>query len=122
MMRRVILETPFKGSAVSPVEAWWNRWRNRIYARRCLRDCLDRGEAPFASHLLYPQVLHDSWDDERAQGIAAGLAWLQVADATVVYTDRGMSEGMRTGIAAAIREGLPVEYRSLWSVDDVPPP
>lgn len=39
----VLLESPYAGY----VE------RNLAYARACARDCLLRGEAPFASHLLY---------------------------------------------------------------------
>lgn len=104
-MRRVILESPFAGD----IEA------NITYARRCLRDSLLRGEAPIASHLLYtqPSVLDDTKLDERQRGIEAGLAWKVVAEATVVYTDRGVSEGMRYGIEAALFAGLPVEYRRI---------
>jgi hypothetical protein len=87
---------------------------NRVYARHAMLDCLLRGEAPFASHLLYPQVLHDSWQEERTMGIAAGVAWVGVADATVVYVDRGISAGMEQGIAEAKRAGLAVEYRSIY--------
>lgn len=106
MRRLVILESPYAGD----VEA------NLAYARRCLRDCLERGEAPFASHLLYtqPGVLDDTNPDERWWGIDAGLDWGLVADATVVYTDRGISEGMREGIRRAeLVESRPVEYRTL---------
>jgi len=71
------------------------------------------GEAPFASHLLYPQVLNDSLESERALGIVLGLVWGLRAAATVVYVDRGISEGMRLGIAAAREAGRPVVYRSL---------
>jgi hypothetical protein len=46
--------------------------------------------------------------------IAAALAWLGVAEAAVVYTDRGISAGMREGIEAAARAGLAVEYRSIY--------
>lgn len=104
-MRLVILESPYSGD----VDA------NVAYARRCLHDCLARGEAPIASHLLFtqPGALDDNVPEERAAGIAAGLAWVLVADATVVYTDRGTSSGMRHGIAAAERAGKPVEYRSI---------
>jgi hypothetical protein len=107
-MRRVIVETPYAGNL-------WQRWRNRRYARRCLHDCLRRGEAPFASHLLYtqPGVLRDGVALERKLGIEAGFAWGERADATVVYTDRGISRGMLAGIEAAERAGRPVERRRL---------
>jgi hypothetical protein len=110
-MRRVIVESPFAGKP--GWWQWWHRWRNRIYARRCLLDCLTRGEAPFASHLIYPQVLDDGVVNERVLGIAAGLAWGEAADATVVYVDRGISAGMRQGIEAAKTAGRVVEYRHL---------
>ena len=104
-MRMVIVESPFAGD----VEA------NQKYARACMADCLKRGEAPFASHLLYtqPGVLDDTKPEERAKGIAAGFEWRAAADLTVVYVDRGMSGGMREGIAHAKNTGCPVEYRSL---------
>lgn len=105
-MRRVILESPFGGSA-------WQRWRNRRYARACLLDALKRGEAPLASHLLYTQVLDDTDPNERLLGIAAGLSWLKDADATVVYVDRGISKGMRQGIENAQALNKPVEFRKL---------
>lgn len=112
-MRRVILESPYAGTSL--IFGWFQRWLNRCYARRCVRDSLLRGEAPIASHLLYtqPGILRDGIQDERRHGIKAGLAWGGVANATVVYTDRGTSNGMMQGIMAASRCGRPVEYRSL---------
>lgn len=104
-MRRVILESPYAGDVAANVE----------YARRCVRDSLLRGEAPIASHLLYtqPGVLNDDIPVERQHGIDAGLAWRAVADASVVYTDRGISKGMQYGIEAAESAGLVVEYRAI---------
>lgn len=104
-MRRVILESPYAGD----VEA------NVAYARSALRDCLLRGEAPIASHLLYtqPGVLDDLIPDERALGINAGLVWGSLAEATVVYADRGISRGMQYGITRAEDEGRPVEFRTI---------
>lgn len=74
-----------------------------------------RGEAPIASHLLYTQdgVLNDDIPEERAHGVDAGLAWRTVAEASVVYTDLGISKGMEYGIAAAKAAGVPVEFRTL---------
>lgn len=103
-MRLVILESPYAGD----VEA------NVAYARACVRDSLLRGEAPIASHLLYtqPGILDDRDPTERQHGIEAGLAWRAVAQASVVYTDRGISTGMEYGIAAARAAGVPVEFRT----------
>lgn len=77
------------------------------------RRALARGEAPIASHLLYPQVLDDADPFQRQQGIAAGLAWAAVADATVVYLVHGISAGMQQGIEHAEALGRPVEWRHL---------
>lgn len=119
--RLVILESPYAGDVAA----------NVAYARACLADCLARGEAPIASHLLYtqPGVLNDGVPDERARGIEAGLAWGRRADATVVYVGRGMSRGMEQGIARARAEGRPVELRTLpalsslraWAAEHLPP-
>lgn len=104
-MRLVIVESPFAGD----IE------KNTAYARRCVRDALGRGEAPIASHLLYtqPTILDDNVPDERQWGIAAGLAWRRVADASVVYTDLGISRGMEYGIKAAQLAGMEIEYRTI---------
>lgn len=104
-MRLVILESPYAGE----VEA------NVAYARAAVRDSLARGEAPIASHLLYtqPGILDDLVPDERAQGIAAGLAWRTKADAAVFYVDRGWSRGMLEARALYDREGKPYEERTL---------
>lgn len=102
-MRRVTIESPFAGD----IEA------NLEYARACLRDSLERGEAPFASHLLYTQVLDDGDSVLRKRGMEAGFAYSAVADAIVVYVDRGVSPGMNEGIERARAFGVPVEFRSL---------
>jgi hypothetical protein len=102
-MRLVILESPYAGD----VE------RNTLYARRALKDSLMRGEAPIASHLLYPQVLDDLIPSERQLGMDAGLAWRKVAEATVVYQDYGISPGMEYGMQLAQERGIPIEYRRI---------
>lgn len=110
-MKIVILESPFAG----------NIKRNIEYARRCVKDCLLRGEAPMASHLLYtqPGILDDNIPKERELGINAGLEWRKVAEASVVYTDYGISKGMEYGIKAAEEAGIPVKYRSLFALKDL---
>lgn len=104
-MRLVIVESPLSGDVP----------RNIRYARACMRDALMRGDAPFASHLLYAQegILDDLKPDERGLGIVAGFEWGRAAEATVVYTDLGISAGMKLGIQDAELSRRPVEYRKL---------
>lgn len=106
-MRRVILESPFAGQTAKEQQ------RNLDYTLRCMAHSIGLGEAPFASHLLYPQVLNDTNPVERLQGIEMGLTWGEVADATVVYEDYGISRGMRLGVEAAMRERRQVIYRKI---------
>ena len=109
-MKKVILESPYAGDIILNIE----------YARACVRDCLLRGETPFASHLLYTQegILNDEIPEEREHGINAGFVWREVSEATVVYTDLGVSRGMLYGIEHAHKLEHPVELRTLggkWS-------
>lgn len=109
--RLVILETPYRGNNYEGLE------ENVKYARECVRDCLLRGEAPVAFHILYTQegIANDKNPEERKKCMDAANEWAKKADATVVYTDRGISEGMKAGIELAKKEGRVVELRSLRS-------
>lgn len=102
-MKLVVIESPYSGD----VEA------NVAYARKCLLNSIERGECPIASHLLHTQVLDDDDYSQRTRGIAMGHAWTTKCDKVVVYTDLGVSEGMKRGIDAALHFGKPIEYRSL---------
>lgn len=107
-MNRVVLESPFAGD----IE------KHRAYAKACVKDCLSRGEAPIASHLLFtqPGILDDDKPEERKLGVAAGHAWTCKADKVVVYEDYGISTGMQKGISRAIQAGIQVEYRVLSEI------
>lgn len=109
MMMRVIIESPYAGQVI----------RNLTYLRAAMADCLSKGEAPFASHALYTQdgVLDDTKPIERLKGMQAGQAWYEVAKRCIVYTDLGISDGMKRGIETASKVGLIIEFRSLegWS-------
>ena len=103
--RLVVIESPLAGNVAL----------NVAYAKAAMMDCFDRGEAPFASHLLYaqPGLLDDADPIERGRGIMAGIAWGEWANRCAVYTDLGISSGMGLGIANAEANGIPVEYRTL---------
>lgn len=104
-MKKVIIESPFAG----------NIELNLKYLRACMRDCLLKGETPYASHALYTQdgVLDDLILEERELGISAGFVWREVADLTAVYTDLGISDGMIWGIDHAKSIRCPIEFRKL---------
>lgn len=101
----VVVESPYAGD----IE------KNKRYLRACMRDCILRGEAPYASHGLYTQegVLCDEVPDERKMGIEAGFAFRARLQKTVVYTDLGYSTGMKFGIKHAEEINHPIEYRTL---------
>ncbi len=108
-MRLVVLESPY--SLEGKIE------RNVHYAKLCVLDCLKRGEAPIASHLLYahPEVLDDTKPLERALGMIAGRAWYRVCDAVVLYTDLGTSNGMQIALdlLRKMQPHTPFELRTL---------
>ena len=106
--RRVVVETPFSGDVK----------RNIAYMRACLRDCFfEYNEAPFSSHGLYTQrgILDDNSPEERRIGIEAGFEIVRDFDASIVYSDLGISGGMKLGIEEAGKRGRKVEYRTLGS-------
>lgn len=105
---KVQLESPFGAPSRTGIIT------NVAYALIAMRDSLERGEAPFASHLLYTQMLDDRNPHERAEGIEAGLVIGNNADLTAVYTDLGISRGMEYGIERAKREQRPIVYRELF--------
>ena len=108
-MKLVYIESPFNGGTGSLTA------RNVYYARLCVRDCLKRGEAPYASHLFFTQagILNDNIQEERDLGITAGQAMGDRFDLRVVYEDFGISKGMQYGIERALKLGQPIEHREL---------
>ncbi len=102
---RTIVESPFAG----------NVEKNLAFLRAIMRDCLLKGEAPYASHGLYTQagVLDDNNPEERRLGIEAGLAWSDVAQKISVYSNYGLSDGMKLGIERHKKNGKIVEVKLL---------
>lgn len=102
-----MIESPFGSKDPAIVE------ENKKYLDQCIADSLELGEAPYASHKLYPGALDDNIPLQREKGMAAGFAWGEKAEYVAVYVDRGISNGMVEGIKRAEANGLHVEFRSL---------
>lgn len=107
-MIKVVLESPYAG----------NIERNIRFARKCMRDCIMRGEAPIASHLIYTQdgILNDDIDIERSLGIAMGLTWAKEADYAVFYTSKGWSTGMKSAKEFYDTIGMPYVIRDVMFI------
>lgn len=123
VLLRVVIESPLRGAVPSWCPTWaapvferWGRWRNHRYALACMRDSLRRGEAPYASHVMFDRrgLLNDAAPDERIRGMRAGFLWGQAGALRAVYCDRGITDGMRAGIASA-PAGQAVTYRWLYA-------
>ena len=111
MNRIIILESPYAGDVS----------RNVHYARRAMRDSILRGEAPFASHLLYtqPGILNDKLEFERTLGINLGYSFWKNADRMVVYIDYGISPGMKKAVELWSVRGIPIEYRKIGKAESL---
>jgi hypothetical protein len=87
-----IIESPFAATTRAQQEA------HEAYLREALRDSLNRGEHPYASHAYLPLVLNDGDHAQRRRGLQAGhsltRALLQSGARWVFCIDHGVSAGM----------------------------
>ena len=102
-----IIESPYKATP------YYTEEQHRLYLLHCIEDSVRRGEAPFASHHLLPEVLDDDDAYERAVGIRCGFAWGVNAHLIAVYQDFGLSQGMRDAIKYYTNLQKPIEWRKL---------
>lgn len=126
-MRLAIVESPFAGKGETKRLRDIQTLRNTVYARACMHDSLERGEAPLASHLLYTQagILDDTKIEERIKGMEAGYEWMRamandgrfaedaLKPVVAFYTDLGWSEGMNEALGRVQKLGLEMEERKL---------
>lgn len=114
-LQKVVLESRFSASDTKGLVL------NKKFTLACMRDCFLKGEAPYASHVIYahPHFLDDFVATERALGMHAGFLWGDLAVKTIVYTDLGISTGMQMGIEHAKKVNRPIEYRELGFIPEV---
>lgn len=108
LSRIVIIESPFAGDMEN----------NRQYAINACADSFRRGEMPFASHLLYPQILNEMKKEERELGIQAGYKFWLLAKCIAFYIDRGWSPGMLRAKERASNLGYIIEERTIERNDN----
>jgi len=111
--RRIFVASPLRADGAHGLYAIMQTMSHLDYMRDCVARVLDDGNAPFAPHGFYTYWLNDDVPADREAGIRAGSAWLLAAHEVHVFTDMGISEGMRAEIALAESEGIPVVMRTL---------
>lgn len=106
-MQLVVIESPFKGKNDE------QRALYKFYLAAAMLDSLRRGEAPFASHALYPQFLDDNIPEHRALGLACGKRFLACCELVAFYVDHGISPGMQEALDYASKYNIHHEFRYL---------
>ena len=105
--------------------------RNINYAIMAVKDaCANHGEAPYASHLIHTQLVHngehgyvhdgivDEYDLGRARVIERTNAIRRRCDKMVFYVDFGWSRGMRDALDFAEANDIPTEERRIRETFD----
>ena len=93
--RKVYVASRYAGDVEANVKA----------AIRYCRLVIDRGYMPIASHLLYPQILHDDDPVERELGMLFGLALLRDCDEVWVFGE------VSPGVAREVEEAKRLQKR-----------
>jgi len=103
----VIIESRYAAKTAEGLIRNWN------YLRFAIADSISRGEAPFASHGFFTQMLNDRSPEARKLGLRLAVEFIKRADAMAIYTDYGWSRGMRAGARWAVRFDLPLTERKI---------
>lgn len=110
-MKRVFICSPYAGDIT----------RNVAIAQEICRDVIADGHAPFAPHLLYPQILDDADPAARETGMTCGLAFMETCHEVWAYVRDGVSPGMQRELDHAKSLGLPVvelTYQVIWQCEN----
>lgn len=108
--KAAVIITPFAAEDYSKAAAV------KRYGDRCIKDSVQRGESPVASHLFYYDVLNVKNPIERDIGLLSQLTWIPKCDIVVVYVDFGITPAMRVAINVAQLKSKKLEFRTIGSV------
>jgi len=77
-------------------------------AKQFSREIIMQGHIPFTPHIYFTLFLDELNEQERNQGISAGLEWLKLCDEIWIF-DKEISEGMQKEIDFAIKNNIKVK-------------
>lgn len=114
-LKMVVLETRFVSKDIKTMIMY------RKFTLACIRGCLKRGEALYASHMMFAETntLDEFSAEELTLGMVAGFLWSNQATKTVVYTDLGIGKGIAKGIETAKLNSKEIEYKTLGWIPTV---
>lgn len=101
-MKKVYICSPYRAKDGAELD------RHIDYAQELTKQAIDEGLAPITPHLYMTQCLDEEKPQERAAGMAAGLALLKSCDYVIAGVRYGISEGMSREIQTAERLGIEV--------------
>ena len=101
-MKKVYICSPYRAKDGAELD------RNIDYAQQLTRQALEAGLAPITPHLYMTQCMDDKKPEERARGMAAGLALLKGCDFVIAGVKYGITEGMDREIHTANMLGITV--------------
>lgn len=101
-MRKVYICSPYRATDSAELD------RNIEYAQQLTKHALKVGLAPITPHLYLTQCTNEDKPEERAAGLAAGIALLKCCDFVIAGTKYGVSEGMEKEIETAAIMGISV--------------
>ena len=105
--RLVFISSPYRPESDDPAERSREILCNIKLAKIGCKIAVDRGCAPFAPHLLYPQFLNEHDPEARRAGMKIGLQFLNLCDEMWVL-GRKITDGMAEEIAAAKANDIPI--------------
>ena len=85
--------------------------KNLERAKQFSREVFMQGHIPFTPHIYFTQFLDELNEEERNQGINAGLEWVKLCDEVWVF-DKELSEGMKKEIDFAKINKIKVKNKS----------
>lgn len=109
-MRKVYICSPYRAKDGAELD------RNIDYAQQLTRQALEAGLAPITPHLYMTQCMDDKKPEERARGMAAGLALLKGCDFVIAGVKYGITEGMDREIHTANMLGIAVIDANQWNM------
>jgi len=69
--------------------------KNEQYTLKAAGYLISQGFIPVVPHLYLPRILDDNDEKQRERALQCGLKLLEKCDFAIVFSDLGISEGMR---------------------------